>query len=140
MKNVVKDFCQYYETFNLESVNDLSDIYSQNVIFEDPIHKIEGLQNLQRYFAKTLTNVTNCQFNIEDVVEQDGQAFVTWVMHYTHPKLNNGLAITLPGTSQLKFDETIFYQRDYYDLGQMIYQQLPLLNWIIKKIKKRMAQ
>jgi hypothetical protein len=35
--------------------------------------------------------------------------------------------------------EKIIRQRDYYDAGQMIYEHLPLLGWVVRGIKRRVG-
>jgi hypothetical protein len=45
----------------------------------------------------------------------------------------------LEGISHLRFGEKIDYHRDYFDLGQMVYEQIPLVGRIIKTIKKRLS-
>ncbi len=139
MSQVIERVCRYYQEFSIESLSELSAIYSTHAVFEDPIHEIQGLENITRYFKQTMTNVSYCRFKIEDVLEGDNQAFMTWQMTFLHPKLNKGREVILPGSSHLKFDEKIFYQRDYYDLGHMIYEQIPILGYIIEKLKNRMT-
>ena len=139
MSQVIERVCRYYQEFSIESLSGLNVIYSTNAVFEDPIHEIQGLENITRYFKQTMTNVSYCRFKIEEVLESDHQAFMTWQMTFSHPKLNKGREVILPGSSHLKFDEKIFYQRDYYDLGHMIYEQIPILGYIIKKLKNRMT-
>jgi hypothetical protein len=49
--------------------------------------------------------------------------------------------ITLDGTTQLGVkDDIIVYHKDYYDLGEMVYEHVPLLGFVIKKIKGRLAK
>ncbi|MFT7558335.1 MAG: hypothetical protein ACI93R_000229 [Flavobacteriales bacterium] len=139
MNQVIEDFCCYYQELTLESLESLGSIYSQNAVFDDPVHSIKGIENIKSYFTKTIVNVNYCRFKIDTRVETDTEAFITWVMIFSHPKLNNGLEIELPGTSHLKFDDTIFYQRDYYDLGHMIYEQIPILKNVIGMIKSRLT-
>ena len=139
MSPVIERVCRYYQEFSIDSLSELSAIYSTHTVFEDPIHEIQGLENITRYFKQTMTNVSYCRFKIEEVLEGDNQAFMTWRMTFLHPKLNKGREVILPGSSHLKFDEKIFYQRDYYDLGHMIYEQIPILGYIIEKLKNRMT-
>jgi hypothetical protein len=138
MNKVIEDFCEYYQEISLESLSGLGRVYSESAVFEDPLHSIRGLDEITSYFNRTLTNVTYCQFHIDEILETDKQALLTWVMTFSHPKLNRGREIKLPGNSYLKFNQTIYYQRDYYDLGCMIYEQIPVLGFIIGKIKTRM--
>ena len=139
MNKIIEEFSEYYQQLSFESLSELDRIYSQNAVFEDPVDRVEGLDDITKYFNRMLTNVTYCKFEIEEVLDTEQQAFVTWIMRFSHPKLIKGREIKLPGTSHIKFDKTIYYQRDYYDLGGMIYEKIPILRFIIRKIKKRMA-
>ena len=139
MRTIVENFCLYYKEFNQDSIAGLDSIYDQNAVFEDPIGKVEGLNDLKRHFSKMMSNVSYCRFEITDVVANDGQAFITWTMSFAHPKLNGHKEITVTGVSEIKFDERITYHRDYFDVGSMFYEQVPILKIIIQALKKRLA-
>jgi hypothetical protein len=54
---------------------------------------------------------------------------------------DNAKKITLDGTTQLGVDgDIIIYHKDYYDLGEMVYEHVPILGFIIKKIKGKLAK
>ena len=139
MHTIVENFCLYYKEFDQDSIAGLDRIYDQNAVFEDPIGKVEGLNDLKHHFSKMMSNVSYCRFSITDVVANDGQAFITWTMRFAHPKLNGHKEITVTGVSEIKFDERITYHRDYFDVGSMFYEQVPILKTIIQALKKRLA-
>ena len=57
-------------------------------------------------------------------------------MHLQHKKLSANKTILLNGASFIRFDaEKINYHRDYYDLGALIYEQIPLLGAVVKKVR-----
>jgi hypothetical protein len=58
-------------------------------------------------------------------------------MTYSHPKLNKGQSINVEGMSQLRFSDKIFAHRDYFDVGQMLYEQVPFLGGLIGLLKNR---
>ena len=60
-------------------------------------------------------------------------------MRFAHPKLNGHKEITVTGVSEIKFDERITYHRDYFDVGSMFYEQVPILKTIIQALKKRLV-
>ncbi len=37
-------------------------------------------------------------------------------------------------------DDSIIYHKDYYDLGEMVYEHVPILGFVIKKIKGKLAK
>ena len=135
MTNILYNFCNYYEELTIEKVDGLNEIYDTNAYFIDPVHEINGLDSIKRYFQSLLVNISYCRFNIEQLIEQEDQAFLTWEMNFSHPKLSSGRAIKVQGVSQLKFNRLITFHRDYYDLGEMIYEQIPILKSLIKKVK-----
>ena len=139
MRSVVNKFCDYYQDLNLEKLSQLDELYNGDAVFIDPLHSIKGLVEITHYFEQMIINVTDCRFQIVDVLETDGQAFITWIMSYSHPKLNQGNTIELAGSSHLKFNAHIIYHRDYYDVGQMLYEHIPVLKYFIAKIKQRLT-
>ena len=139
MNAAIKNFCIFYKEFTKESISGLNEVYDEDAIFEDPIDKIEGCSSIQNYFSKMMTNVTYCRFNIKDIVSNDEQAFVTWSMTFAHPKLNKQKEISVVGVSQLKFNDRITYHRDYFDVGSMVYENVPVLKQAIGLIKKRLV-
>lgn len=140
MEKIIEQFCSHYQNFSQADVSKLGGIYSCNATFQDPLHRIEGLANIAAYFSHTMANVNHCKFQIEDTLAANQQAFITWTMTFSHPRLNSGNDIKLAGSSHLKIEnDAIYFHRDYFDMGQMIYEQIPLLRAVIKSIKKRMT-
>ncbi|MGL5391865.1 MAG: nuclear transport factor 2 family protein, partial [Shewanella sp.] len=98
------------------------------------------LPALTDYFAKLYENIKYIQFDIKEVHQSDSQAALFWQMHYAHPKLNRGALIKVDGMSQLKFSHKIEFHRDYFDVGQMLYEQLPCVGALVRAVKSRVAK
>ena len=139
MNILVEKFCNYYKEFSQESIPGLDEMYHQNVILQDPFSKLEGLDNVKQHFSQMMQNVSYCRFEIINVVSNEGQAFITWTMMFAHPKLNNHEEIVVDGVSDIKFDERISYHRDYFDVGAMFYEHVPVVKGVIKMLKKRLT-
>ena len=80
MNPIVTDFCEYYRELTPTSLPRLGQLYSVDAMFIDPVHSIEGLTNISRYFDNMVANINHCYFHIDQVMEADNQAFVTWLM------------------------------------------------------------
>lgn len=134
-----------YREFDAESIDRVIEFYTEEVLFIDPIERIEGKQALSDYFQSLAENLIYCKFDFSNWVkgvDADGRnsAVLFWTMSFAHPKLNGGKGATLAGCSHLIYDSRIHYQRDYYDLGEMLYERLPLLGGVIRWLKRRMGQ
>lgn len=119
----------------------LDEVYHQDVVFEDAAHRLEGWDALQKYFETLYANVKRCDFIIKEHQQVGDSGFLTWTMNLEHPKLQKGTQVQVNGVSHLKFHEgRVIYHRDYFDLGEMLYENLPVLGAVIKSIKQRLGQ
>lgn len=136
--NFVTTFISLYSELDRSTLHRLPEIYSNDIQFIDAVHQIDGLPMLTEYFQHLYENILNCQFHIHHVIENDNEASLFWTMEYSHPKIGKGKCISVDGTSHIKFNERVYYHRDYLDMGQMLYEHLPVLGSALKLIKKRM--
>ncbi len=133
-------FKQLYSTFNNNTPAQLPKLYHPSITFKDPIHELKGIAALTQYFASFCQENTCYRFEFTNEVISQDQAFFQWRMHYAHPSLANGKPLSLNGGTLIKFENQIFYHEDFYDMGAMIYQHIPLLGWAVKKINTRIAE
>lgn len=146
--DVIERFCKIYTDICQISPDDLEDIYASNIKFIDPITMHSGIDEVKSYFSNLLTQAETCKFDIADILYCSQQAAhsqskVTHVVNWTMTLVlkNNSKKITLDGTTQLGVaDDIIIYHKDYYDLGEMVYEHVPILGFIIKKIKGKLAK
>jgi hypothetical protein len=134
----IEKFKQIFSSFNAHTLAQLPYIYAKNVVFKDPIHNVVGLEALQRYFAGFCAENMSCTFAFTNEITSEEQAFFQWNMRYSHPKLDNGKTLHLQGATLIRFHSHIFYHEDFYDMGAMIYQHIPLVGWAVKKINQRL--
>tara|TARA_Y100001960_G_C14564903_1_gene772751 strand:+ start:539 stop:958 length:420 start_codon:yes stop_codon:yes gene_type:complete len=130
-----------YQRLSKTNLYLLDDVYHQDVVFEDAAHRLEGWDALQKYFSALYSNVKRCDFDIKEHQQVGDSGFLTWTMTLEHPKLQKGNKVEVQGVSHLKFaNGRVIYHRDYFDLGEMLYENLPLLGSVIKTIKQRLGQ
>ncbi len=136
----VEKLCNFYQSLRVEDVSHLGEIYHEDVTFTDPVHSVNGLSQLKQYFSSICSDEVEYRFDIDNVVVSscNTQAFLQWVMHYSHPKLSSNRPLQLIGSSVLRYDERVQHQQDYYDLGAMIYEHIPVMGWCVKRLKERL--
>ncbi|AEE24004.1 MAG: nuclear transport factor 2 family protein [Paraglaciecola chathamensis] len=136
----IAHFVNFYKKLDTQSLAELSNLYSEDIKFVDPVTQHNGLAAVHQYFEQLLENVNECRFDISQVKDNTPDVVVNWVMHFCHPKLKGGKQISVEGISQLIItDGKVSYQRDYYDLGSMLYEHIPLMGSVIQFLKKRLA-
>jgi hypothetical protein len=134
-------FLTTFNQLDKTSLNLLDSIYHPDIRFTDPAHTLEGLPALKRYFRSLYGNVRFVRFDFGTRMQSEDQAFVTWTMEMSHPRLAKGRTVAVEGCSVLTFasDGRVTIHRDYFDLGAMIYEHLPLAGGLIRTVKKRLG-
>lgn len=136
---LMQKFSDLYKNLSMNSVESLHEVYHQDIRFKDPVGEHKGMASIKAYFANLLATTEKCSFEIHQICQGADTTMVSWTMTLEHPKLNSGKAYSMDGVSELHLkDDRVVYQRDYYDMGEMIYENVPLLKQIIRFIKNKM--
>lgn len=136
---MVARFVGLFNQLNATNLERLAELYSEQAEFIDPLHHLAGLAAISDYFAALYANVDECSFELQGHSGQPGDEVIFWRMGLRHRRLGGGRLILVEGCSHLKYGQRIDYHRDYFDLGAMLYEQLPLVGTVIRAIKKRVV-
>ena len=107
-----------------DEVSALAHLYHEDCVFIDPVHEIHGLPALEAYCRKLYAGVEHCRFRFAALIVGDGKAALPWVMELRMKKFRRGETIELPGISEIRFDRKIHHHRDYFDLGDLVYERV----------------
>jgi hypothetical protein len=133
---VLDDFKALFNKLDNGHLNLLPDVYSENIRFQDPFGTFVGLDQLTQYFAEAYANVIACQFEFSDAIISDASVALPWVMHLQHKRIRKGQVVLVDGISHLKIAHSkVCYHRDYFDAGQLLYENLPVIGGTIRWIK-----
>ena len=135
---LIDHFKDYFKVLHDADLSLLRKIYAGNIVFKDPVHEIRGLVELEDYFTSMCADLSDCRFEYLDELVSDDAAYVKWMMHFKHPRLGNRL-ISVRGVSHLKFGDRIEFHEDFYDMGAMLYEQLPVLGNVTRWLRLRLA-
>lgn len=140
MIELVEQFKSVYQQLNKDNVASLAEIYQPEMTFIDPFHHVQGLPAFQDYIANLYANVTDCRFQFGQPQGDLQLMYVDWQMQFIHPRLAGGQAISVPGVSQLQWqDGKVLKHRDFFDGGAVLYEHVPVLGQVIRLLKRRMA-
>ncbi len=135
---LIERFKDYFRVLHESDLSQLRTIYADNIVFKDPVHEIRGLVELEDYFTSMCADLSDCRFEYLDELVTDDAAYVKWMMHFKHPRLGNRL-ISVRGVSHLKIGDKIEFHEDFYDMGAMLYEQLPVLGNVTRWLRMRLA-
>jgi hypothetical protein len=134
---ILPRFQEVFQELRHDRLALLDEVYAEDIAFEDPLHRIQGLAALKVYFERMYQGVAAISFEFGEVLEARDQAMLTWTMRMTHRRLRAGEEIALPGASHIRFGARVHYHRDYFDAGALLYERLPVLGGIVRAVRAR---
>ena len=139
MNAIFDQFLDLYRSFSLDSLGQIGEVYAEQIVFQDPLVRVEGREALQGYFKHGMQGLQYCRFEFGRQVRDAEHASVEWTMHFQHRRIHAGKTCQLDGITLIQFgvDGKIIFHRDYYDMGQLIYERVPLIGRVIGWIKNK---
>ncbi len=136
-ESVIETLKRTFAVADRLTAEDLASIYAPDITFIDPLGRIDGLDNLSHYFDGVYKNVTSCRFDYLDEITTETSASIKWDMFFKHPRLAAGKEIKVRGVSLLEFNEKVHVHEDIYDVGALMYENIPVLGTPVKWLKRR---
>ncbi len=138
MSDVVHRFKRIYNQLDANSIDLVEELYTPGIHFTDPVRDVHGIEELRSYFADLYGGVARCRFKFTGDVVTGNSASIQWIMVMRHKRFRPKDIVRLPGVSIIEFGDRIHRHRDYFDLGELIYERVPVLGSVIRGIKARM--
>ncbi|MEO0605146.1 MAG: nuclear transport factor 2 family protein, partial [Myxococcota bacterium] len=127
----VDRFRESFANFDPATPFPVEQVYAPDVTFEDPAHRIDGREALAAYFARLDRNLKAARFTFHHDVRGDSVAALSWTMEL-HLRVGPRRPVVVPGTTWVEHDaHLVTSQRDHFDLGAMLYEQVPVLGTLV---------
>jgi steroid delta-isomerase len=128
----------FYETISPASVARIADVYAPDAYFKDPFNEFNGIHKLEGVFLHMFRQLDNPRFVVRGWSGTDDEGFVIWDMHFRSRFIRGDGDQTIHGVSHIRFDESgkVSYHRDYWDTGEELYAKLPVIGWLIRRLRR----
>lgn len=134
---VIERFIDFYSAIDMRSPKVLDELYDSNIVFRDPFGDHYGIKELKKVLSPLILSI-NFYYILTDVPVSNKKSFtIQWTLYWSHPLLTHKEISELNKCTFAYVDNAkIVLQQNYYDLGKLLYEKIPLLNIAIQKIKR----
>ena len=127
------------KTYNTSGKPDWSHIYPYyhpDIVFEDCIQRIEGIQEFKAVCARLTRRCQQLNMEIKSIAMNPGEIFFDWTMVMM---FNKYPSTPVHGCSKLTLNEDnlIIHQRDYFDLWGDIFNGIPYFRRPYRKFLRK---
>jgi len=117
-------------------------IYASDAYMNDSLKVIVGAKTIEDYLAKGAKDSRRLSFDFADVVAstEGPDYYIRWDMTLDRKGVNGGEPLRVAGASHIRFDASgrVILHRDFWDTGSGFYERLPLVGWLIGKVRARL--
>lgn len=129
-----------FNQLRADNLQILDNFYAPDTEFVDPLGVHKGIDSVKAYYKGLYQNVKDIRFETRELISNGNNHVFVWKMVLVADGLNGGAPVSLEGNSVIKFNDQnlVVYHRDYFDMGEFIYEHIPVLGWTLKKIKQKL--
>lgn len=138
MKNHVDAYLSVLTSLTGDNVAALADVCAPDVQFRDPFNDVRGVEHYITIMAEAFENLEDVSFEVLDVGYLDNGCLVKWNFHF---RLGKGDPEHITGVSEVRMDADgkVTEHLDYWDAGERIYAQVPVLGGIVRFMRARLS-
>ncbi|MFN2382319.1 MAG: nuclear transport factor 2 family protein [Guyparkeria sp.] len=115
----------------------LAMVYADEARFVDPFNDVHGIEAIQAVFAHGFTQCPQMRFVVQSRAVDGNRALLRWRMECDA----SPPGLSIEGMSELVFggDGRVVEHVDYWDPAAQLYERVPLLGWLMRRIRIRLA-
>ncbi len=125
-----------FESIQVDKLDLLAQIYSEDVWFKDPFNEVSGLVAVTEIFRHMFTQVDAPRFVVTTQILQGDQAFLSWNFLFRMKRFSSAEQC-IRGATHLHFNAEgrVTVHRDYWDAAEELYEKLPVLGALMRGLK-----
>jgi predicted ester cyclase len=131
-------YIRFYETLTPQTVGELQSHVTPDVHFQDPFNGVQGVAAYERVLKKMFEDLDKPRFEVLHAVLDGSTGYLKWRLAFRGKR---GRERTITGMSELHFDGhgRVASHVDYWDAAAQLYEHVPVLGFILRKIRQRLA-
>ena len=134
----VQRLVQRFEQLSPADLPRLHEIYTEDAQFKDPFNEVQGVAAITAVFEHMYRTLEAPRFVVHTALLEGQQCFLAWDFVFRLRRGRHG-ELTVRGGSHLLLasDRRISLHRDYWDVAEELYEQLPVLGGLMRWLKRR---
>ncbi|WP_322521778.1 nuclear transport factor 2 family protein [Guyparkeria halophila] len=125
------------ENLRADHLGALETVYANGARFVDPFNEVRGIEAIQAVFAHGFAQCPGMRFLVQARAVDGDCALLRWRMQCD----TSSPGLSIEGMSELKLggDGRVVEHVDYWDPARQLYERVPVLGWLMRRIRARLA-
>lgn len=132
-------YIRFYQELRPETLARLDRLAVPDVHFKDPFNDFRSRDRMKAVFTAMFDVLEQPRFIVRDHAVSEQTAYLRW--GFVFRRKGQPRPSTIEGMSEVRFDLAgqVTSHIDHWDAAEQFYEKLPVLGWVLRKIKAYMA-
>ncbi|KTG17053.1 hypothetical protein AUR63_02610 [Guyparkeria sp. XI15] len=125
------------ETLRVDNLAALDAVLTPEARFVDPFNDVHGIEAIRGVFAHGFEHCPGMRFQVFARAVDGQHALLRWRMTCD----DSSTDLVIEGMSELTLapDGRVAAHVDYWDPAAQLYERVPVLGWLLRRIRRRLA-
>jgi hypothetical protein len=140
VEQALAGYIRFFQELRLDTVVRLDRLAVPDVHFKDPFNDFRSRDRMKDVFTRLYQMLDQPRFIVRDHALSEQTAYLRW--GFVYRRRGQPRPSTIEGMSEIRFDLAgkVTSHIDHWDAAEQFYEKLPVLGWVLRKIRARMAE
>ena len=137
LQAAVERYVAVMEALRADNLATLDTVLTPEARFVDPFNDVRGIEAIRAVFAHGFEQCPGMRFHVFARAVDGQHALLRWRM--TCESASTDLAIEGMSELTLAPDGRVAAHVDYWDPAAQLYERVPVLGWLLRRVRRRLA-
>lgn len=135
--DAVTRYVAFFETLSPASLGRLGEVFDDDARFVDPFNDVRGQAAIRGVFEHMFATCADPRFFVDERCQSAGACYLRWHFEYGPSARRR----RIDGVSRVQFGAhgRAVDHRDYWDAAGQLYEQIPLVGWLLRRLRRRLG-
>lgn len=126
-----------WQSLSADTIDVVDAMFTDDGRFSDPFNDLRGRDEIRASFARLYAMIAEVRIEVRDRAYSGRVCYMRWRFAYT---LNSGRSFDIEGMSEVHLTDSgrASAHIDHWDAASQFYEKLPVIGWLLRRIKRRL--
>jgi hypothetical protein len=139
LEAALRVYGERFEGLRPDTLDELAECLAPDVRFKDPFNRVRGIDACLRVFRHMFATLIEPRFHVRHRALAGDIGYLHWVFEF---RTSGASALRrIDGLSQIRLDPQgrVLAHVDYWDPAEQLYADVPVLGWVLGRVRERLG-
>jgi steroid delta-isomerase len=140
LEPLARRYAEFWVRLTPAGTGELRQLATPEMRFTDPFNDVQGVERVVALLDHMFVTLDGPRFTIRDLACSADAAFLLWDLEAGVRGRPRYGRVVIRGMSEIRFEAArVSLHHDHWDAASQVYERLPLLGGLLKRVRRRFA-